>query len=179
MKPAATSIRRRWKGLFVLGDAVPGRHRLVPRGELRVGGDPAFLFRTLEDALAVGVPAVVELALVFIGPLLRDVVRAVDRAARPVHEERLVRLESLVLMQPADRVVRQVFAEVVALLNGFWRQDRTSCCELGSARSARLRRRGNHKNTRSRDPWASSRTGRSGWSPQQACCAICPKRPVA
>ena len=49
--------------------------------------------------------------------------RTVDRAAGPVHEKRLVRLEGLVLVQPADRVVRQVFAEVVALLHGLWRQD--------------------------------------------------------
>ena len=47
----------------------------------------------------------------------------VDRAARPIHEERLVRLEGLVLVQPADRVVRQVFAEVVALLRRFRRMD--------------------------------------------------------
>ena len=80
-----------------------------------VGGNPALLLRTPECTLAVGVPAVVELAFIFVGPLLRDVVRAVDRAARPVHEERLVGLERPVPAQPADRVVRQVFAEVIAL----------------------------------------------------------------
>ena len=37
-------------------------------------------------------------------------------AARPVHEERLVRLERLVLAQPVDRVVGEVFAQVVALV---------------------------------------------------------------
>ena len=60
--------------------------------------------------LAIGVPAVVELALIFIRPLLHDVMRAVDRAARPVHLEGLVGLEGLVSAQPADGIVRQVLA---------------------------------------------------------------------
>jgi hypothetical protein len=49
--------------------------------------------------------------------------RTVDRAAGPIHEERLIRLEGLVLVQPADCVVRKVFAEVVALLHGLGRLD--------------------------------------------------------
>ena len=64
--------------LLVLGDAVPGRQRSVALGELAVGGNPAFLLGPLEDALAVGVPSVVELARVFVGPFLHDVVRAVQ-----------------------------------------------------------------------------------------------------
>ena len=87
------------------------------------GGNPTFLLRALENALTVSIPAVVELALIFVCPLLHDVERAMDRAARPVHEEGLVRLKRLVLLQPADRVVGEVFAEVVALLHGLWRQD--------------------------------------------------------
>ena len=33
--------------LLVLGDAVPGRHRLVARRELGIGGDPALLLGAL------------------------------------------------------------------------------------------------------------------------------------
>src|SRR5580693_6826120 len=94
------------EGLLALGDALPGRHGFVPRRELSIGGDPALLLSTLEYAFTVGVPAVVELTLIFVSPLLHDVVRAVNRAARPVHVERLIRLEGLVLAQPADGVVR-------------------------------------------------------------------------
>ena len=42
-----------------------------------------------------------------------------DRAARPVHEEWLVRLEGLLPLQPANGVIGEVFAEVVALLHRF------------------------------------------------------------
>ena len=68
-----------------------------------------------EDALAILVPAVVELALVLVGPLLHDVVRAVRRARRPVHEERLVRGEGLLFAQPLDGVLGDVLGEVIAL----------------------------------------------------------------
>ena len=165
------------EGLLVLGDAVPGRHRLVPRGELGVGGDPAFLLGALEDALAIGVPAVVELALILVGPLLHDVVRAVDRAARPVHEERLVRLEGLVLVQPADRVVRQVFAEVVALLRAFSAAGRGRV-----AHQVRLVLRGlaGQEAVEIFEAEAGrpvlERAGRRS-SPRRACCATCPRRP--
>ena len=136
--------------LLVFGDAVPGRHRLMPRRELRVGGNPALLFGALENALAISVPAVIELTLILVRPLFHDVMRAMDRAARPIHEKRLIRLEGLVLVQPGDRVVRQVFAEMVAFLRRFWAGERTSCCEPGSVRIARPRQRGSHRNSRSR-----------------------------
>jgi hypothetical protein len=92
-------------------------------GVKAVGGDPSFLLGALECAFAVRIPAVVELALIFVGPLLSDVMRAVNRATRPVHKKRLVRLKGFVPMQPGDRVIGQILAEVVALLHGFWRQD--------------------------------------------------------
>ena len=88
----------------------------MPRRQLRIGGDPAFLLCAREDALTVGVPTVVELALVLVRPFLGRVVRAVDRGGRPVHEQRLVRLQSLLPAHPGDRVVRQIILEVVALL---------------------------------------------------------------
>ena len=67
--------------------------------ELRVltGCTPRLLAR--EDALAIFVPAVVELAFVFIRPFLGDLVRTVGSAARPVHEERLVGRKGFVVLQ--------------------------------------------------------------------------------
>ncbi len=88
---------------------------------MSVGGDPALLLGSLENALAVGVPAVVELTLVLVRPFLRDVMGTVDRAACPIHEEWFVRLEGFVPVQPSDRIVGQVFAEVVALFRSFRR----------------------------------------------------------
>ena len=86
------------------------------------GGDPALVLGPLEHTLAVGVPAVVELAPVLVDVLLGRVVGAVDRAAGPVHEEGPVRGQRLVLVQPADGVVRQVLVQVVALVRGLRRQ---------------------------------------------------------
>ena len=79
------------------------------------GGNPAEFLLPLEDALAVLVPAVVELALVLVGPLLEDVVRAVGGARGPVHEERLVGRERLVPLQPGEGLVGHVLGEVILL----------------------------------------------------------------
>ena len=98
-----------------LGDAVPRRHRVGSRRQLRVGGNPAELLLPREDALAVLVPAVVELAFVLVGPLREDVVRAVDGARRPVHQERLVGRERLVPLEPGEALVDHVFGQVVFL----------------------------------------------------------------
>ena len=113
----------RLERFLVLGDAVPGRHLLMRRRELRLGGNPAFLLGALEHALTIGVPTVVELALVPVSPFLGRVVRAVQSGGRPVHEQRLVRLVSLLPADPADRVVRQILLEVVALFRGLRRRD--------------------------------------------------------
>src|SRR5271157_1852581 len=87
--------------LLILGNAVPGGKRIRSRCELSVRGNPAHLLGALEDPLTVVVPAVVELALILVSPSLHDVVGAVNGAARPVHEEWLVRFEGFVLAQPA------------------------------------------------------------------------------
>ncbi len=96
-----------------LGDAAPCRHRFGARREDRVGRDPAELLLPGEHALAVGVPAVVELALVLVGPFLVDLVRPMPRARCPVQQEGLVGRECLVAAQPVDAALRQVFAQVV------------------------------------------------------------------
>jgi len=95
----------------------------MARRELRVRGDPALFFRPLEHPFAVGIPAIIKFPPVFVCPLLENMVWPVDRAARPVHEKWLVRLERFVSVQPTDCVVCQILAEVVALLHGFWWQD--------------------------------------------------------
>src|SRR5207302_23676 len=77
---------------------------------------PALFLGSFEDALAVRIPSVIELALVFVGPRLCDLMGSVDRAARPVHVEGLVWLQGPLPPQPADRIIRKIFAEVIALL---------------------------------------------------------------
>ena len=88
--------------------------------ELRLGRNDPELLLAGEGALALRVPAVVELPGVPVDPLPRHVVRRVGGTRCEVHEERLVRHQRLLLVDPADRPVGEVLGEVVALLGGGW-----------------------------------------------------------
>ena len=92
---------------------VPGIDPGRALGELRVRRDDAHLLLLREGQLALLVPAVVELALELVDPVLRGVVRRVGGAGRVVGEERLVRRHGLLHPDPADRLVGQVAVEVV------------------------------------------------------------------
>ena len=69
----------------------------------------------------VGIPAVVELAGVPVGPLLGHMMRRMRRAGAEMQVERLVRCDLLGVGDELDRLVRQVLGQVVALL---WRPRR-------------------------------------------------------
>jgi hypothetical protein len=101
--------------LELLGHVVPRRDLLGPRRELRVGRHDPQRPLAFEDLRADRVPALVELALVLVGPLGRDVMRGVRRPRGEVDEERLVGHERLLLVHPPDRLVGHVLGEVVAL----------------------------------------------------------------
>ena len=92
--------------------------------ELGVRGHDPQLLLPGQGLLALHVPAVGELPAVLVDPLLGDVVRGVGRAGRVVDEERPVRHQRLLLADPADRAVREVLGEVVALLGRRRRLDR-------------------------------------------------------
>ena len=95
----------------------------MARRELAVLGDHAQLLLTGEDLFTQLVPALIELALVLVGPLLRHVVWRVRRAGREVDEERLVGRETLLLPDPANRLVGHVLHQVVALFGRLPRLD--------------------------------------------------------
>ena len=94
-------LHARVEFLLIGRAGVPGRHRVGTRRQLRVLRDDTELLLVLEGDLALLVPAVVELALILVGPLLGDVVRSVRGARREVDEERLVRGGRLLLSDPA------------------------------------------------------------------------------
>ena len=88
----------------------------VVAGQLRVGRQDAQLLLARERPLAVGVPAVVELAGVPVRPLLGHVVRRMGGAEAEVQVEGLVGVDLLGVRDELDRLVDQVLGEVVALL---------------------------------------------------------------
>ena len=102
---------------------VPGRNLRMPRRQHGVGADHAQFLLPIERDLALFVPAVGELALVLVDPFLGDVMRRVGGTRREVHEERLVRQQGFLLARPRDRLVGQVFGEVVALFRRLRRLD--------------------------------------------------------
>ncbi len=110
--------------LEVVGHVLPCRDLRVRARQLRLRWDHAKLALAAERALALGVPAIVELAGVTVGPFLRDVMRRMGRARCEVHEERLVRHQRLLLTDPAHRLIGQVLGQVVPVLGRRRRLDR-------------------------------------------------------
>ena len=96
----------------------------MARGELAVRRDDAQLLLPGDGLFAQLVPALVELALVLVGPLLGHVVRRVGRAGREIDEEGLVGRQRLLLRDPGHRLVGHVRHEVVALFRRLFRLDR-------------------------------------------------------
>ena len=113
-------------------------------------------------------------ALVLVGPLLAHLVRAVRRAGRPVHEERLVGREGPMPPQPGDAARGDVLAQVVASRRAAARS--RWCSRPAAAPTATSRRRGSRRSSRSRARSASGRTAPSRWSGRPACCATCRRR---
>ncbi len=106
----------RQHGVQFGGHVVPGGDFVVALGEFGILRHHAQLLLLLQRPLAKRVPAIVELALVLVGPLLGDVVRCVGGTGSEVHEERLVRHQRLLLAHPGDRAVGEILGEGVALL---------------------------------------------------------------
>ena len=104
------------EGLQLVGHVVPGRERLVARGQLRVGRHDTELLLAGEGLFAQPVPSLVELALVLVGPVLRDVMGGVAAPGRVVDEERLVRLLGAHAVEPFDGPIRHRVGEVVRIL---------------------------------------------------------------
>ena len=101
------------EGTLVFRDVRPGGHRFIAWGELGAGRDDAHFELTFVDAFAIGVPAVVELAFVFVRPLGENVMRTVNRAGRPIHQEGFVGRVGLAVVDPRQCLVHHVLGEVV------------------------------------------------------------------
>ncbi len=104
---------------LVIGQRVPilDVFRLV--GQLRIRRNDAHLLLPLDRFLPNPVPALVELSLVLVRPLLGNMMWCMDGAGGVIHEERLVRCHRLLSFHPVDRLVGHVDGEMVIL---HWRR---------------------------------------------------------
>lgn len=100
------------------GDVGPGLEGVGARGELRARRDHAAVELAAVDALPVGIPAVVELPPVAVGPLGGHVVRPVDRPGREIEEERLVGGVGAAVVEPAEGLVDEILGEMLPLSLG-------------------------------------------------------------
>ena len=158
----------------VLGRLVPGGNLGRARRQLGIRGDHAQLLLAREGFLAQLVPALVELALVLVGPFLGHVVRGVAGARREIHEERLVGHQRLLLARPLDRLAGHVVGEVIALLGRLLRFDGRGALVDRRVPLVGLAADETRRSTRSRRRRsATGRTGRAGWSPTPAPRGTC------
>ena len=116
-------------------ERVPGGHVGRTRRQDRILRDHAELLLARERLLAQLVPALVELALELRDPVLRHVMRGVRRARGVIGEERLVRRQRVLLLDPVDRLIGEIGVQMVVrlglsgeLLLGF---DRSRVLEQG------------------------------------------------
>ena len=108
---------------LVVRQVGPLLHVGVVAGQLGVLGDDAEFLLTGEHLFAVGVPAVVELARVLVGPFLGHLVGGVVGAGGEVQEEGLVRCHLLEVGDELDGLVGQVDRQVIALVGRLRRLD--------------------------------------------------------
>ena len=106
--------------------------------QLGVLRDDAERLLTGKRLLADRIPTLVELALVLVGPFLRNVMWRVGRARREVGEEGFVRHQRLLLADPGDRPVGQVLGQVIALVRRLRLLDRCGAVVQGRCVLVRL-----------------------------------------
>src|SRR6266536_5011840 len=102
---------------------VPRRDFAVACSEFAVWRDHTQFFLPRDRLFAQLVPALIELALVLVGPFLRYMVWRMCCTGREVDEERLVGCESLLHRDPFHRLVCHVIHEGIAFLGCFLKLD--------------------------------------------------------
>ncbi len=97
---------------------VPARDFIWASRELGVLGNDSQFFLLGERALPLGVPSVVEFALVLGAPFGGHMMWRMGGPGRVIDEEWLVRHQCLLLSDPLDGVIGHVLGEVISLLRG-------------------------------------------------------------
>ena len=171
--PANTSIMRAYSLRSSAESVLPVLHVGIVARQFGVLGDDAQLLLPRKRLFAIGIPAIVELALVLVGPLLRHVMRRVHRARAEVHEEGLVGRDLFGVGDEADCLVHQILGQVIALFRRFRRLDRMVVVDQLRIVLVACRRPGSRSSARSRAPAASDRTAPPPKSDPPASGATC------
>ena len=149
------------------GPVTPGSPcGLMPLSSVSSGSSPSSFCRA-RIVVADRLVAVVEGALVLVGPLEEHVVRRVRGIQAEVEEERLVGFDDLGVADELDRLVREVLGDVVALARASPAAPSGGCRGSGRGTSRSTRRRGSRRTARSRGPAASASSTRPCRSPHR------------
>ena len=127
LREPGVDLRQAREQLLLVGvERIPRAHHVrrvghvgrqgVERGQLRALGQDALRDHARQHPLAVGLVAVVELALVLVDVFLRGMVRGMVGARAEPHEPRLRGVAGLLVADHLDGLVGQVLGEVIALL---------------------------------------------------------------
>ena len=84
------------------------------RRKFRIGRHDTQLLLPRQRLVTQSVPSLVELAAVFVDPFPGHLVRRMDRPGGEVDEEWFVRRKGLLVLDPADRLVRHIGHQVIA-----------------------------------------------------------------
>ena len=92
--------------------AVPSGECRIARSEFGVGRNHSELLLSCKRLLAQFVPALIELAFVFVAPFLRHLVGGMTCTSRKIKKERFVRRLRFLITNPGDRVVDHRIIEI-------------------------------------------------------------------
>ena len=113
----------RIESLLVGAEAAPLLHVRIVRGELGAFRQEPHLHLAFVDLRSICVPAIVEHALVLVGPLARNLVRCVRGARAEVSKERFLWGDLLGVGDEPDHAISQVGSEVITLFRSLRRRD--------------------------------------------------------
>ena len=108
-------VHPRVQSTLITRELVPGGDPRRARRQPRPGRHHAPLQLAGEDALAHGLPPVVEHSPVPVAPLRRHVVRRVRCGRREIQKERPVRSRLALIADQLDGLIREVLAQVIAV----------------------------------------------------------------
>ena len=159
--------------LLVRRQLVPVRDVRVVTRKLGVFGHDAQFLLAFENPVAIRIPAVVELALVLVRPLLGNLMRRMVRARSEIQEERFVGRHLLGVAQrtgwpcrPGLRSGDSLAPESSAARSG-------GCHRPGRDNTDACRRRGSRSSAGNRGPAASDHTAPLRWPVRRVSGAIC------